>query len=361
MEHEPKRRRFMYHSFPRRRSSQDVHKKGLAILQLIAEYGLLPTPEILRWRDVKTPPSPPEEYIQVSRRCCFTELAEDEVERHSQYFGPFVLEFDHKTLCDLGAMPVIYIPRMSDYEDYGVGPAIVTQLAHIQDAMTRMAALKQFGRKATDQNPEGLVIARPTQDSGLMLLVDGIDLSCTIPRAIIDRARVMKPGFELPKVPPEGAPLGLTAGGLLNLMNIMTWGLHEPDVLTGMVKGMASIVYPTERPQDPLLSYYQQREWRIIGGLLRDNVRVTSDVSNGLRDRLLKLDREFFGRELQLPTGLSILVDQCEVFSKKHSGEAILTLARKIICPPESMEDVRALLRGNALEVTTFRDLSCEA
>src|SRR5439155_8694124 len=135
-------------------------------------------PEILRWRDVKTPPSPPEEYIQVSRRCCFTELAEDEVERHSQYFGPFVLEFDHKTLCDLGAMPVIYIPRMSDYEDYGVGPAIVTQLAHIQDAMTRMAALKQFGRKATDQNPEGLVIARPTQDSGLMLLVDGIDLSC---------------------------------------------------------------------------------------------------------------------------------------------------------------------------------------
>jgi hypothetical protein len=320
-------------------------------------HGLLLTPEILHWRDVKVPPSPPEDYIQVSRRCCFTELSEGEVERHSQYFGPFALEFEHRTLCDLGAMPVIYIPRMSDYEDYGVGPAIVTQLAHIQDLLARLATFKEFARQAVDHSANAEIVIKTTGDGSLMLELAGTALVCTIPKELIERTRLVKPGFELPKIPPEGAPLGLTSGGMLNLMNILTWGLHEPNVLTGMIKGMASLIYPTERPTDPLLSYYQQREWRIIGGLLRDNTRVTSVVSTELREQLLKLDLEFFGRELRLPSGPATLVDECEVFSKKHSGEAILTLVQRVICPPEAVNDVREVLRDIPVQVATFHEL----
>jgi hypothetical protein len=235
-----KSKRFMYHSFPRRRSAENAHRKGLEILELMVIHGLLLTPEILH--------------------CLILELA-------------------------------------------------------------------------------------------------GTALVCTIPKELIERTRLVKPGFELPRIPVEGAPLGLTSGGMLNLMNILTWGLHEPSVLTGMIKGMASLMYPTERPTDPLLSYYQQREWRIIGGLLRDNIRVTSVVSTELREQLLKLDIEFFGRELRLPSGPATLVDECEVFSKTYSGEAILTLVQRVICPPEAVSDVREILRGIPVQVATFRQL----
>src|SRR5438105_2400298 len=99
----------MYHCFPRRREGRDDHSKGLAILELILEYGLLLTPEIEVWQDRKMPPSPPEEYSVVSKRCCFTEIAKKEVQRHATYFGQFGLEFETKALCDLGALPVFYI------------------------------------------------------------------------------------------------------------------------------------------------------------------------------------------------------------------------------------------------------------
>lgn len=113
--------RFMYHSFPRRRADGERdHGKGFAILELIAEHGLLLTPEIERWTDVKTAPSPPEEYIVVSRRCCFTELAPHEVPNHAERFGDFALEFEHRTLLDLGAMPVFYVPRMGAMKTTGL-------------------------------------------------------------------------------------------------------------------------------------------------------------------------------------------------------------------------------------------------
>jgi hypothetical protein len=115
----------MFHSFPRRGRNVDVNEKGLRILELVLEFGLLLTPEILTWKDHKTPPSPPEEYVQVGRPCCFSELDATEVPRHAEYFGRFALEYSHRTLIDLGAVPVVYIPTMSDFPGYGTVAALV--------------------------------------------------------------------------------------------------------------------------------------------------------------------------------------------------------------------------------------------
>jgi len=354
-----KPQRFMYHSFPRRRSAEIVDRKGLVMLELIAQHGLLLTPEVQRWRDDKLPPSPSEEYIQVSRCCCFTELSENELAKHSEYFGPYSLEFEHRVLIDLGAMPVFYIPRMSEYKDYGVGPAIVTQLAHIQELLSRVTALKEFARVAVDASPSLPIFAKVAADGGLVLQVTGTTLSCTIPRGIVERARIARPDFQLPDIPAEGAPLGFNSGGFLNFFNFLTWGLHEPDILTGTVKALASIIYSTERHQDPLLSHYQQRKWRIIGGLLRENTPLTEKPSVEHRKRLLELDPDFFGRKLDLPSGPTLLVDACEVFSKKHTGESVFSLVRRLICPADHVQDVSALLRDfPAVEVVPLDELS---
>jgi len=347
---------FMYHCFPRRRAVNDDGTKGLSILELIAHYGLLLTPEIVRWKDKKTPPSPPEEYIQVSRRCCFTLLPRSELEKHAEFFGPYILEFDCRTLCDLGAMPVFYIPRMSEYEDYGVGPAIVTQLAHVQDILSRIAVLRRLAKNSAALNPS-LPIVGMLKDDNFILQVVGTTLACTIPKGIIDRAKQSRPEFKLPEIPPDGASIGFNSGGLSNLFNFLTWGIHEPDVLVGVIKALGSLFYPTERRQDPLLSYYQQREWRLIGGLLHETVPVMETLSLELRRRLLELDTEYFGRQLDFPDGRKSLVDGCEVFSKKHTGEHVLSLSRRVICPNNKVKEVRALLGNFAnIEVISHDD-----
>ncbi len=244
----------MYHSFPRRRVNEDEDDKALRIVDLIVKYGLLLTPEVTRWRDSKTE-GPAEDYQVVARRCCFTELAPEELPRHAELFGHYALEFEHRQVCDLGAMPVMYIPRMSDYEDYGTGPAF--------------------------------------------------------------------------------------------------------DVLAGMVKAMASLIYPTERKQDPLLSYYQQREWQIIGGMLHDGYRVSLPVSSDQREALLNLDPDFFGRQLVLPRGRNLLVDECEAFLHKPTGGHILSTVRRVICPGANISEVKKILSAfPTLEVVALESIA---
>ena len=212
----------MYHSFPRRHSTNDANQKGLQILELIARYGLLLTPEVTEWRDVKVAPSPSESYMQVSRRCCFTELSPEELLGHSERFGSYALEFDHQTLIDLRAVPVFYIPRMSGYEDYGVGPAIVTQLAHVQHLLAQLAEFKKFAQAATAASVTAQLGILKGSDGSMVVCADGTNLSITIPATLLQRVQAVAPGFVPPEIPDGGAPMGMNAGGLLTVLNIMT-------------------------------------------------------------------------------------------------------------------------------------------
>lgn len=353
--------RFMYHSFPRRRAGEDANVKGLSILRLIVSNGLLLTPEIEHWRDSKTPPSPSEDYIAVSKRCCFTELAAHELPRHADYFGSFALEFDARTLVDLGAMPVFYLPRTTGTDGYGPGPAIVTQLAHVQDLLSRITAFREFSAVAGGTHPSAPLMAQSGTDGGLVVLVPGTDLSLTVPADIIARAKQVNPSFSF--VPPEGlTPLGLTAGTLQSIFNVLHWGIHNPDVLTGTIKALGSLFYSTERPDDPFLSHYQQREWRIIAGMKKEGVPVSQPISGDLRLALLELDRAFFERTIPLPSGPKALVDGCEVFGNPASGVPLLGSVRRIIAPECALSDVAALMqRVRDIDVVALESLATES
>lgn len=337
--------RYMYHSFPRRRSTNDADQKGLQILELIARYGLLLTPEVREWRDAKMAPSPSETYVQVAKRCCFTELSPAELPGHAEKFGPYALEFDHQTLCDLGAVPVFYLPRMSGYEDYGVGPAIVTQLAHVQHLLSQFAELKKFAQAAAAASVAAQLGMLKATDGSIVLFADGTNLSITIPATLLQRVQAVAPGFVAPEIPDGGALIGMNAGGLRSVLNIITWGQHDTNVLVGTVKALASLIYTTERVGDPLLSHYQQREWRIIGGILHEEMRISGAPSPDHRARLLELDPDFFGRQIALPGGHNMLVDECELLATGANRRPVIELVRRIHCPSRLVETVRAMVR----------------
>lgn len=344
--------RYMYHSFPRRRGAQEDNKKGLAILSLILKHGLLLTPEIETWRDRKMPPSPPEDYTVVSKRCCFTEIAENELRRHAEYFGQFALEFDTRVLCDLGALPVFYVPRTTDSHGYGPGAAIVTQLAHVQELLERVTAFRQFANSVGGPHPMAPLLVTRSDEGGMVIGVpDGQTL--IIPAALIARAAAVNPSFKF-EVPPGVTPFGMSAGTLMSLFNILHWGIHQPDILTGTVKALGSLFYSTERVDDPFLSHYQQREWRVIGGLKKDGVEINLAVSPELRKELIGLDSAFFERVLEFRTGPSALVDQCEVLGEMVIGGHISRHIRRVIAPASSIGRVRQVLSDHpSIEVAS--------
>lgn len=353
MEKEPKR--FMYHNFPRRKDGEDVIRKGLEILRLIVNYGLLLTTEVVKWKDRKIDDSIPEEFTQIGTRCCFTELSESEVEQHSKHFGPFALEFDHQTLINLGAMPVMYMPKMSDYEDYGIGSAIVTQLGHIQEIMTKLTLVQKFAIAGYKKNPNATLFSELLDDGGLIIGIKDTSIRCTIPKDLIDLAKKANPVFELPKIPENGAMINTQ--GLLTLINMLSWGNHKFEILTRMIKGLAAIIYPTERKDDPLLYYYMQREWRLIAGYIRENVKLTNEIPTDLRAALLELDNNFFARNLPLPTGDIARIDMCQLYSHDYIGEPISKLIRRIICPSEVIEEVSNIMKDTSTQIVAYSKL----
>ena len=82
--------RLFYHSFPRRgRNTAGEIEKGCRILSLIADAGLLLTPEGVHWKYPHADGTPPREQQVIQRRVCLTELAPAELPRPGEEFGHF--------------------------------------------------------------------------------------------------------------------------------------------------------------------------------------------------------------------------------------------------------------------------------
>lgn len=99
----------LYHSFPRRATPKldDTYAKGLSILRSILRFGLLVTPEVIKWQVRKSV----EPTLVSQKRACFTALDSDDLNAHARVFGPFAIGFERKILEGIGATPVFYAPR----------------------------------------------------------------------------------------------------------------------------------------------------------------------------------------------------------------------------------------------------------
>lgn len=341
---------FHYHSFPRRgRSTSEERRKGLEILKSIAESGLLLTPERVEWPgEFKGPGKRAEPIISFDRRVCFTHLHPSELGRHGAHFGAFAIEFDNASLRILGAMPVFYVPVSEGYKGYeGLGLAIAARIADFQSLLERLEAFLKVAKACP--NLEAPVVLAPDGNGGILIgpYHRGAP-AVTIPKDMMDKIRAEKGDCEAFS-PKQVHPIGANNGGLLNLMQFLTYGIQAFEVQLNSVRKFGGLFYPCERlNRGDDLAYYQQREWRILGGLMKENVLGTRKPSAEEKERLRGIDPGFFGKPCQLRSGMSAIVDECEFLSDVE-GKHPLAYASKVICPLGSAAEVREILAGAGL------------
>lgn len=157
--------RKFFHSFPRPRHSdtqETLNARGLAILRLINDIGLIAAPEVVEWHvPLQDGKQRPIKYNQI--RMYFTELHESELRQHAQRFGPFALEFEVGRLCQMGALPVIYIPQPVAPGDLSaIGAVLVMELHHVEATIRMLETLRASTneREISPQTPKRPVLLR---------------------------------------------------------------------------------------------------------------------------------------------------------------------------------------------------------
>ena len=316
--------RYFYHSFPRPLPGVDEIAKGLRILESIAEKGLLLTPENTKWRERLSNGelSPPWPLMQQS--ASFTDIAPSELQQHSIKFGHFALEFDVEAIRQLGGIPVFYLPRASK-DDIGMeslASMLMCRMGEIQRVLNHLAKLEDSIRQSNDK----------TQP--LTAKIGG-------------QEQVLSPSLEDAET----------------VLAILTQGseahpYQSPSTLRNAFKGLSGFFYPAERyPDDLLLQYYRQREWRIVADMYKDGKKVTMDLSDDEKKALLELDEEFYSREIEYPSGSHQRVYGCE-FLRELEGRTFLNYARRVIVPDEVVDQAKQILTGDRLpEVVPASDV----
>ena len=181
--------RYFYHSFPRPRRGRDQTvdvQKGLKILELIRDFGLLLAPELIAWEHPHVDGAPPRKAKIVQKRVCFTELSPCELPKHATEFGHFALEFEIDTLKSLHALPVFYIPRGANSSS--LGQTLVIQLIDAMCLIDRIAQMKCFAATAASGSRQNLIFENrkklPSVDvDELQRVIEGITFAITPPES----------------------------------------------------------------------------------------------------------------------------------------------------------------------------------
>ena len=301
--------RFFYHSFPRRgRSTDSEIEKGCKILSLICEAGLVLAPEVVKWKYPHADGSPPREQQTIQKRICFTELAPDELSRHSEEFGHFALEFDIDTLKSMAAMPVFYIPQAVSEDKEGV--TSLGSMLVIQSIDAMILAMRLAGISKNLSDAPGVTTGR---------------FDCTF-------------GFQNLKT------FSLDVAETRNTLEAFSYAITPPDMLEHGLTGLLSCFYPADNLKDnKALAYYRQREWRIAWNFAIRGEEVMRRPSSEVIDRLLAIDAEFFGRDFPTMSGTNRLADEALIFPG-IGDKKIIQMARRVVVPRAALSSAKQIL-----------------
>ena len=298
--------RFFYHSFPRRgRSTDGELEKGLKILSLICEVGLVLAPEVVKWKTPHADGSPPREQETIQRRVCFTELAPPELARHAEEFGHFALEFDIETLKRMGAMPVFYIPQPAARDGDGAASLGSTLVMQSTDAMILAMRLADIAEVLPEVN-EGR-------------------FDCTV-------------GFTNLKT------FSLDVAETRKVLEAFAYAITPADMIKHSLAGLLSCFYPADNVRDnKALAYYRQREWRIAWNFAIRDEEVMRAPSSQLIDRLLDIDAAFFGRDFPTMSGVKRLAEVAFVFPG-IGGKKAVQMVNRVVVPRAALAAAKAAL-----------------
>jgi hypothetical protein len=314
----PKRR--FFHSFPRPKKDEPPHlvlARGLKILDLMKQVGLVLAPEVVSWDlSVIRPGGKPLGILQ--RRASFTELDVSELPGHSAVFGPISLSFDVAKLRDAGATPVIYVPQgTADSPLSHIATFCVNGVHHTKYVLSFLHQLKE----ASDP-------ARLSQRLNMPV----------------------SPNFELPlrNTGPDGSVIAEYKFGASTVRDFLQYiGFNNiPFDHSAAVLGfLLNLFYPTDNTyKNDQLGYYRQREWRLIYSDLAVKGRpVGRKLSSPEIAKLEEIDPEFWSRELvvdgvrQRRSALALVFDPVP-------GWDFFELAEEILVPERAIDQVRAIV-----------------
>lgn len=292
--------RFFYHNFPRRyKDNKSAYiEKGLSILSSIKKAGFVLTPEITEWKEPLSNGTQSKPWRVAQKRCCFTELTPSEVVNHSKMFGKFALEIEISVFRQLGGIPVFYLPRPSE-EDKGLeslASALLSRIGEIQVLLNRLGELEELVKNTTDKNQ----ILNIVKNNKVLE-----SIQCSI-------------------------------RGAESLISYLRYDSQPITILRNALRALSGFFYPTEDFRyTGTLAYYRQREWRIIANMSKLGKELTRNPTKEEKEILIKIDNEFYNREIELLTGKYKRVDQCQIFDSLE-GKPIIEFVRRVIVPTEA-------------------------
>ena len=302
--------RYFYHSFPRRRDDGTSEiDKGCQILSAIKDHGLLLVPEFIEWKQ-PTADNSSRTFPVLQKRVCFTELEPKELRKHGETFGNFSLEFETATVRSLGAVPVFYVPQPVGPTPDGnaVGVALLATAIDAFNVVTRLAFLEA-------------------------VLNGKVPVAKTIPLNV---------GFaDSPNNRGEYQLETAEARTLLRAIGHVVTQWLQLERGTG---ALLNFFYPADNlKHDKLLDYYRQREWRIACEFAINGVEIMRSLSTAEAKRILEIDADFFGREVQTGTGTTTTLSHLRLLPGLH-GKALIEMVRRVIVPQAAVTRVASIL-----------------
>jgi hypothetical protein len=296
--------RFFYHSFPRPRQGAGTDVMGVEILRLIAKFGFLMTPEMLRLDEVSG-------LAAAQTRLCLTEIHPSELPAHAKSFGPFSLEIDMDIGRKLGAMPVIYIPQPTEHGPSkhfdGFGFKTIQRLAEIQSLLEFMALLEA---QSEDKSTGNWKVQR-FKDS---------------PVAEIGASQLRNL--------------------MLNLRDDASF-----SQLAATLRGLASLYYPVDNPYElaPQLQYYRQREWRIVSDLVGSSGHNSRKLDDAEAKEVAASNPAFFSKVIEWTDGFHPRLDLCRLLM--FPKEAWPRIVKRILVPEHLVAEVEKMPEVAELDV----------
>lgn len=299
--------RYFYHSFPRRfRDDPDSEiDRGLEVLSSIIASGFLLSPEETKWKEPLRGGSFSKPVKNIAKTCSFTELAPRELPKHSRQFGSFSIEFDLQTFRELGGIPVFYLPRATP-EDRGLeslAASLMVRTGEIQVLLNRLADVENEISANVDKNRFIDFEKNGQQD----------DSRCSY-------------------------------GGAEDLIASLTDGGQPVNILRNALRALSAFFYPAERSTHTgFLTYYEQREWRLIANMAHLGQDIDRDLTDPEKARLTAIDSDFFSQKMKFHTGTYNRVEQCRFFSELN-GKRVIQYARRVIVPSAALDQATDLL-----------------
>lgn len=316
-------KRYFYHCFPQWIGSSDLaiepsYDSALKVLSLMFKWGLLLTPEEIVFQGELFKDEEPGQPIGITqRRFCLTELAEDELPKHAQIFGPIALEFDQQTIRRIGGMPVIYIPQSlhNDPERSNfalIGQTFIYRLFEIYQLISDLSEIHDYIKKMPSSQAS-ITLGHPERD-------------CQ-----------------------RDYPTDL----LLHLLENLTYGRQPLDQLSSALRILCCFFYPTDATPksrldeaDDRLAFYREREWRIVSDLYFSGKPLDEEIPLEAQKEIAEAISGSFSPYEDKNTDGADFISDCKII-RWFEGQSIMNSVRRILVPKEIMLKAETLACRN--------------